>query len=83
MADQKPLFKTPYDIKDVSALFAIVAFVLIIAAIVGNNLFGLFQQNVNFGWFLGTDEICWIEVTKKFYYDYSLTIKRSPLKLES
>ena len=51
MADQKPLFKTPYDIKDVSALFAIVAFVLIIAAIVGNNLFGLFQQNVNFGWF--------------------------------
>ena len=50
MADQKPLFKTPYDIKDVSALFAIVAFVLIIAAIVGNNLFGLFQQNVNFGW---------------------------------
>ena len=51
MADQKPLFKSPYDIKDVSALFAIVAFVLIIAAIVGNNLFGLFQQNVNFGWF--------------------------------
>ena len=29
MADQKPLFKAPYDIKDVSALFAIVAFVLI------------------------------------------------------
>ena len=52
MADQKPLFKAPYDIKDVGALFAIVAFVLIIAAIVGNNLFGLFQQNVNFGWFL-------------------------------
>ena len=51
MADQKPLFKTPYDIKDVSALFAIVAFVLIIAAIVGNNLFGLFQQSFNFGWF--------------------------------
>ena len=49
MADQKPLFKAPYDIKDVSALFAIVAFVLIIAAVVGNNLFGLFQQNVNFG----------------------------------
>ena len=39
MADQKPLFKSPYDIKDVSALFAIV----------GNNLFGLFQENVNFG----------------------------------
>ena len=49
MTDQKPLFKTPYDIKDVSALFAIVAFVLILAAIVGNNLFGLFQANVNFG----------------------------------
>ena len=49
MTDQKPLFKTPYDIKDVSALFAIVAFVLIIAAIYGNNLFGAFQENINFG----------------------------------
>ena len=49
MADQKPLFKTPYDIKDVSALFSIVAFVLIISAIVGNNLFGIFQNSVNFG----------------------------------
>ena len=49
MTEEKPLFKTPYDIKDVSALFAIVACVLIIAAIVGNNLFGIFQQNVNFG----------------------------------
>ena len=49
MTEQKPLFKTPYDIKDVSALFAIVAFVLIIAAIVGNKLFGLFQQSINFG----------------------------------
>ena len=49
MADKKPLFKAPYDIKDVSALIVIVAFVLIITAIVGNNLFGLFQQNVNFG----------------------------------
>ena len=49
MADQKPLFKAPYDIKDVSALFVIVAFVLIITAIIGNNLFGLFQENVNFG----------------------------------
>jgi len=49
MAEQKPLFKAPYDIKDVSALFAIVALVLIIAAIAGNNLFGLFQENVNFG----------------------------------
>tara|TARA_B100000900_G_C19955562_1_gene463505 strand:- start:190 stop:336 length:147 start_codon:yes stop_codon:yes gene_type:complete len=46
---KKPLFKTPYDLKDVSALFAIVAFVLVIAAVLGNNLFGLFQENVNFG----------------------------------
>ena len=70
MADQKPLFKAPYDIKDVSALFAIVAFVLIIAAIVGNNLFGLFQQNVNFGWFflkadlIFADSFCGLNVTK-------------------
>ena len=69
MADQKPLFKSPYDIKDVSALLAIVAFVLIIAAIVGNNLFGLFQQNVNFGWFFGSrldffvDSFCGLNLT--------------------
>ena len=50
MGDEKPLFKAPYDIKDVSVLFAIVAFVLIIAAILGNNLFGVFQESVNFGW---------------------------------
>ena len=49
MADKKPLFKSPYDIRDVSALFAIVAFVLVIAALLGNNLFGVFQENVNFG----------------------------------
>ena len=49
MNDQKPLFKAPYDIKDVTALFSIVAFVLIITAILGNNLFGLFQENVKFG----------------------------------
>ena len=49
MSNQKPLFKSPYDIKDVSALFAIVAFVLILAAILGNNLFGIFQESVNFG----------------------------------
>ena len=49
MAEQKPLFKTPYDIRDVSVLFAIVAFVLVIAAILGNNLFGIFQEQVNFG----------------------------------
>ena len=49
MTDQKPLFKAPYDIKDVGYLFTIVAFVLIISAILGNNLFGLFQERVNFG----------------------------------
>ena len=49
MADKKPLFKAPYDIKDVGALFSIVTFVLIISAIVGNNLFGHFQENFNFG----------------------------------
>ncbi len=51
MTNKKPLFKTPYDIKDVSALFIIVALILAISAIVGNNLFGLFQENVNFGLF--------------------------------
>ncbi len=50
MANQKkPLFKSPYDIRDVSALFAIVALVLVISAILGNNLFGIFQKSVNFG----------------------------------
>ena len=49
MKENKPLFKTPYDIKDVSVLFAIVAFILIILAMMGNNLFGLFQENINFG----------------------------------
>ena len=49
MKDQKPLFKSPYDIRDVSALFAIVAFVLVFAALLGNNLFGIFQESVNFG----------------------------------
>ena len=49
MSEQKPLFKAPYDIKDVSALFFLVALFLIISAIVGNNLFGLFQENVKFG----------------------------------
>ena len=50
MSNQKPLFKAPYDIKDVSALFAIVALTLIIAAILGNNLFSIYQENVNFNW---------------------------------
>ena len=49
MDDKKPLFKPPYNIKDVSALFGIVAIFLIFTAIVGNNLFGIFQNNVNFG----------------------------------
>ena len=49
MSEKKPLFKAPYDIKDVSVLFSIVAFVLIIAAMLGNNLFGIFQESVNFG----------------------------------
>ena len=49
MTEKKPIFKAPYDLKDVSFLFGIVAFVLIIAAILGNNLFGIFQENVNFG----------------------------------
>ena len=49
MEEQKPLFKAPYDIKDVSALFAIIALILIISALIGNNLFGLFQENINFG----------------------------------
>tara|TARA_B100000212_G_scaffold199716_1_gene150630 strand:+ start:138 stop:287 length:150 start_codon:yes stop_codon:yes gene_type:complete len=49
MSDKKPLFKPPYNIQDVSALFGIVALFLIITAVLGNNLFGIFQENVNFG----------------------------------
>ena len=49
MSNKKPLFEPPYDLKDVSLLFAIVAIFLIVAAVVGNNLFGLFQDNINFG----------------------------------
>ena len=49
MKDNKPLFKAPYNIKDVSALFGIVALFLIFTAILGNDLFGIFQENVNFG----------------------------------
>jgi len=48
MAEKKPLFKAPYDFKDVSVLFALVAFVLISAALLGNNLFGIFQDKINF-----------------------------------
>ena len=49
MPDKKPLFQPPYDLKDVSLLFTIVALFLIIAAVLGNNLFGFFQDSVNFG----------------------------------
>ena len=49
MSDKKPLFKPPYDLKDVSALFGIVALFLIITAVLGNDLFGIFQENINFG----------------------------------
>ena len=49
MSDKKPLFKPPYDIKDVGALFGIVTLFLVITAILGNDLFGIFQENVNFG----------------------------------
>ena len=49
MPNKKPLFKPPYDLKDVSLLFSIVAVFLILAAALGNNLFGLFQESVNFG----------------------------------
>ena len=49
MSDKKPLFKPPYDIKDVSTLFGIIALFLIITAVIGNDLFGIFQENVNFG----------------------------------
>ena len=49
MSDKKPLLKPPYNIRDVSALFGIVALFLILAAILGNDLFGIFQENVNFG----------------------------------
>ena len=50
MSNKKPLFSPPYDLKDVGLLFAVVALFLIIAALIGNNLFGLFQENINFGW---------------------------------
>ena len=49
MPDKKPIFQPPYDLKDVGLLFTIVALFLIIAAVLGNNLFGFFQDSVNFG----------------------------------
>ena len=45
MINKKPLFKSPYDIKDVGALFLLIALVLIISALLGNYLFGIFQNN--------------------------------------
>ena len=50
MNKNKSLFEKPYDIKDVSDLFGIVALTLIITALFGNNLFGIFQENLNFGY---------------------------------
>ena len=58
MPDKKPLFKPPYDLKDVSLLFTIIALVLIIAAVLGNNLFGLFQDSVNFGQAIDIGKLC-------------------------
>ena len=49
MSNKKKLFKPPYDLKDVSLLFTIVALFLILTAVLGNNLFGLFQNSFNFG----------------------------------
>ena len=49
MSNKKTLLKPPYDIKDVSVLFGIVTLILISTAILGNDLFGIFQENVNFG----------------------------------
>ena len=49
MDKKKSLFEKPYDLKDVSILFGIIAVVLVLAAVFGNNLFGIFQENINFG----------------------------------
>ena len=49
MDKKKSIFEKPYDLKDVSIVFGIVAIILIIAALLGNNLFGVFQENINFG----------------------------------
>ena len=46
MVKQKPLFKAPYDIKDVVILFGIIALILIVSAFLGNYLFGLFQNSL-------------------------------------
>ncbi len=49
MNKNKSLFEKPYDIKDVGVLFALVTIILIVAALIGNNLFGIFQENISFG----------------------------------
>ena len=71
MEEQKPLFKAPYDIKDVSALFALVALILIISALIGNNLFGLFQENINFGWLSHSIKMSFV-ITWVSYYKRNL-----------
>ena len=45
MASNKPLFKAPYNFKDVGVLFGLVAILLIISALLGNYLFGIFQDS--------------------------------------
>ena len=49
MDKKKSLFEKPYDLKDVTILFGVIAIFLIITALLGNNLFGIFQENINFG----------------------------------
>ena len=63
MIDKKPIFKPPYNILDVSVLFGIVAIFLVITAILGNDLFGIFQENVNFGWLFNHRKT-------RYYLDY-------------
>ena len=45
MSNKKPLFQAPYNLRDVAALFGLVALVLVVSAILGNYLFGIFQNN--------------------------------------
>tara|TARA_Y100001970_G_scaffold213420_1_gene260835 strand:+ start:8762 stop:8914 length:153 start_codon:yes stop_codon:yes gene_type:complete len=49
MEDKKPLFKKPYDLKDVTILFSIVSLVLLISAYFGNSFYGVFQEYIKFG----------------------------------
>ncbi len=45
MANKKQIFKPPYDFKDVGVLFSLIALLLIISALFGNYLFGIFQNS--------------------------------------